>query len=195
MFECEMIYHFWIVASAGRIIWLLIESWQVAEEGIPLPSDKSLCPLCSQKRVSPSVLAASGFVFCYTCICKYITQVCWCLKSLFSPMLALCIHATVCIVIDTLSLLCSWTNSTNVALSRWFRQQSSRSGGSSMIFEVLCSWIFPASLYLIINPMPLKQWWHHYHLVGMCIVFSSYNEQQLPPCNGSLGGCLPWKLS
>ncbi|XP_039133190.1 peroxisome biogenesis protein 12 [Dioscorea cayenensis subsp. rotundata] len=47
---------------------------KVAEEGIPLPSDKSLCPLCSQKRVSPSVLAASGFVFCYTCICKYITQ-------------------------------------------------------------------------------------------------------------------------
>ncbi|KAJ0967517.1 hypothetical protein J5N97_024434 [Dioscorea zingiberensis] len=47
---------------------------KVAADGIPLPPDRTVCPLCSQKRLSPSVLAASGFVFCYTCICKYISQ-------------------------------------------------------------------------------------------------------------------------
>ncbi|KAG8377418.1 hypothetical protein BUALT_Bualt08G0030900 [Buddleja alternifolia] len=47
---------------------------KVAKEGIPLPPDKTLCSLCSQKRVNPSVLAVSGFVFCYTCIFKYVSQ-------------------------------------------------------------------------------------------------------------------------
>ncbi|KAL6550003.1 ubiquitin-protein ligase peroxin 12 [Orobanche minor] len=47
---------------------------KVAKEGIPLPSDKTLCPLCSQKRVNPSVMAVSGFVFCYTCVFKYVNQ-------------------------------------------------------------------------------------------------------------------------
>ncbi|KAL2345823.1 hypothetical protein Fmac_007108 [Flemingia macrophylla] len=47
---------------------------KVAKEGIPLPPDRTNCPLCSQKRVNPSVVTVSGFVFCYGCIFKYITQ-------------------------------------------------------------------------------------------------------------------------
>ncbi|KAI4364541.1 hypothetical protein MLD38_020617 [Melastoma candidum] len=47
---------------------------KVAKEGIPLPSDRKLCPLCSQKRANPSVVTVSGFVFCYACIFKYVSQ-------------------------------------------------------------------------------------------------------------------------
>ncbi|PON32256.1 Peroxisome assembly protein [Trema orientale] len=47
---------------------------QVAKEGIPLPQDRTLCPLCSQKRANPSVVTVSGFVFCYACIFKYVSQ-------------------------------------------------------------------------------------------------------------------------
>ncbi|TKY61348.1 Peroxisome biogenesis protein 12 [Spatholobus suberectus] len=47
---------------------------KVAKEGIPLPQDRTICPLCSQKRVNPSVVTVSGFVFCYACIFKYISQ-------------------------------------------------------------------------------------------------------------------------
>lgn len=47
---------------------------KVAKEGIPLPPDRSVCPLCSEKRVNPSVVTVSGFVFCYACIHKYIFQ-------------------------------------------------------------------------------------------------------------------------
>ncbi|KAI3470692.1 hypothetical protein Pfo_027355 [Paulownia fortunei] len=47
---------------------------KVAKEGIPLPPDRTLCPLCLQKRANPSVMAVSGFVFCYTCIFKYASQ-------------------------------------------------------------------------------------------------------------------------
>lgn len=47
---------------------------KVAKEGIPLPQDRTLCPLCLQKRTNPSVMAVSGFVFCYTCIFKYASQ-------------------------------------------------------------------------------------------------------------------------
>ncbi|KAI9078421.1 hypothetical protein K1719_039640 [Acacia pycnantha] len=47
---------------------------KVAKDGIPLPPDRTICPLCSQKRANPSVITVSGFVFCYTCIYKYITQ-------------------------------------------------------------------------------------------------------------------------
>ncbi|KAF5204811.1 Peroxisome biogenesis protein [Thalictrum thalictroides] len=47
---------------------------KVAEEGIPLPPDRTICPLCSQKRVNPSVVAVSGFVFCYPCIFRYVSQ-------------------------------------------------------------------------------------------------------------------------
>ncbi|KAL1542254.1 ubiquitin-protein ligase peroxin 12 [Salvia divinorum] len=47
---------------------------KVAKEGIPLPPDRTLCPLCLQKRANPSVMAVSGFVFCYTCVFKYTNQ-------------------------------------------------------------------------------------------------------------------------
>ncbi|OWM71664.1 peroxisome biogenesis protein 12 [Punica granatum] len=47
---------------------------KVAKEGMPLPADRTLCPLCSQKRANPSVVTVSGFVFCYPCIFKYISQ-------------------------------------------------------------------------------------------------------------------------
>ncbi|XP_043720628.1 peroxisome biogenesis protein 12 [Telopea speciosissima] len=47
---------------------------KVAKEGIPLPPDRTICPLCSQKRANPSVISVSGFVFCYACIFKYVSQ-------------------------------------------------------------------------------------------------------------------------
>ncbi|CAL0307853.1 unnamed protein product [Lupinus luteus] len=47
---------------------------KAAKEGIPLSPDRTICPLCSQKRANPSVVTVSGFVFCYACIFKYITQ-------------------------------------------------------------------------------------------------------------------------
>nr|CAB3494471.1 unnamed protein product [Digitaria exilis] len=47
---------------------------KVAKDGIPLPPDKTLCPLCCQKRANPSVLSVSGFVFCYSCIFKSVSQ-------------------------------------------------------------------------------------------------------------------------
>ncbi|KAA0049979.1 peroxisome biogenesis protein 12 [Cucumis melo var. makuwa] len=43
---------------------------KVAKEGIPLPPNRTICPLCSDKRANPSVVTVSGFVFCYTCIFK-----------------------------------------------------------------------------------------------------------------------------
>nr|GMD52030.1 peroxisome biogenesis protein 12 [Ipomoea batatas] len=46
----------------------------VAKDGITLPPDRTLCPLCSQKRANPSVVSVSGFVFCYSCIFKYVSQ-------------------------------------------------------------------------------------------------------------------------
>ncbi|GMI79142.1 ABERRANT PEROXISOME MORPHOLOGY 4, PEROXIN-12, peroxin-12 [Hibiscus trionum] len=47
---------------------------KVAKDGIPLPPDRTICPLCSQKRANPSVVTLSGFVFCYACIHKYVSQ-------------------------------------------------------------------------------------------------------------------------
>lgn len=47
---------------------------KVAKEGIPLPADRTLCPLCSQKRANPSAITVSGFVFCYACVFKYVSQ-------------------------------------------------------------------------------------------------------------------------
>ncbi|KAH8491182.1 hypothetical protein H0E87_023354 [Populus deltoides] len=47
---------------------------KVAKEGIPLPPDRTICPLCSQMRANPSVVTISGFVFCYSCIFKYVSQ-------------------------------------------------------------------------------------------------------------------------
>lgn len=47
---------------------------KVAKDGLPLPTDRTLCPLCCQKRNNPSVLSVSGFVFCYSCIFKSVSQ-------------------------------------------------------------------------------------------------------------------------
>eukprot|EP00252_Welwitschia_mirabilis_P020611 TRINITY_DN5085_c0_g1_i1.p1 TRINITY_DN5085_c0_g1~~TRINITY_DN5085_c0_g1_i1.p1 ORF type:complete len:272 (+),score=34.72 TRINITY_DN5085_c0_g1_i1:392-1207(+) len=47
---------------------------KVAETGIPLPRDRTVCPLCSQKRTNPAAISVSGFVFCYPCIYKYVSQ-------------------------------------------------------------------------------------------------------------------------
>lgn len=47
---------------------------KVAKDGIPLPPDRTICPLCSEKRANPSVVTVSGFVFCYACIHKYVSQ-------------------------------------------------------------------------------------------------------------------------
>ncbi|KAI8007649.1 Peroxisome biogenesis protein 12 [Camellia lanceoleosa] len=47
---------------------------KVAKEGIPLPPDRTICSLCSEKRANPSVLTVSGFVFCYACVFKYVSQ-------------------------------------------------------------------------------------------------------------------------
>lgn len=47
---------------------------KVAKEGIQLPSDRTICPLCSERRANPSVVTVSGFVFCYGCIFKYVSQ-------------------------------------------------------------------------------------------------------------------------
>ncbi|KAG5399215.1 hypothetical protein IGI04_021029 [Brassica rapa subsp. trilocularis] len=47
---------------------------KVAKEGIPLPPDRTLCALCSQKRANLSVVTVSGFVFCYSCVFKYVSQ-------------------------------------------------------------------------------------------------------------------------
>lgn len=45
-----------------------------AREGLMLPADISLCPICRQPRTNPTALASSGLVFCYPCIYKHIEQ-------------------------------------------------------------------------------------------------------------------------
>ncbi|XP_057863209.1 peroxisome biogenesis protein 12 isoform X2 [Cryptomeria japonica] len=47
---------------------------KVAENGIPLPPDRTVCPLCSQRRTNPTLIAVSGFVFCYPCIFNYVSK-------------------------------------------------------------------------------------------------------------------------
>ena len=39
-----------------------------APEGVPLPKDRRLCPLCLRPRVNPAVAAPSGFAFCLSCL-------------------------------------------------------------------------------------------------------------------------------
>ncbi|GAB4855344.1 ubiquitin-protein ligase peroxin 12 [Ancistrocladus abbreviatus] len=56
---------------------------KVAKEGVPLPPDRTICPLCLQKRANPSVVTVSGFVFCYACIFKYVSQYKRCPVTLF----------------------------------------------------------------------------------------------------------------
>jgi hypothetical protein len=37
-------------------------------------TQRNLCPICSKKRRNESVLTVSGFVFCYTCIFKFVKE-------------------------------------------------------------------------------------------------------------------------
>ena len=43
-----------------------------AKNGLPLPKDPSLCPLCKEKRTNPTIIATSGYVFCYPCAYKFV---------------------------------------------------------------------------------------------------------------------------
>lgn len=44
-----------------------------APEGLELPEDKTLCPLCLNPRTNPAI-AASGYSFCYPCIFGYVQK-------------------------------------------------------------------------------------------------------------------------
>ncbi|KAI8614366.1 Pex12 amino terminal region-domain-containing protein [Chytriomyces sp. MP71] len=46
------------------------KSIQPHPDGIPLPEDLSLCPLCLQQIKNPAMLV-SGYVYCYTCIYRH----------------------------------------------------------------------------------------------------------------------------
>lgn len=74
---------------------------QVAKGGIPLPADRTLCPLCLQQRANPSVMAVSGFVFCYTCIFKYASQV-------RVPSLAIFCYKLCCLFLILILIFFSW---------------------------------------------------------------------------------------
>eukprot|EP01025_Chloroclados_australasicus_P057694 TRINITY_DN72029_c0_g1_i1.p1 TRINITY_DN72029_c0_g1~~TRINITY_DN72029_c0_g1_i1.p1 ORF type:complete len:137 (+),score=13.59 TRINITY_DN72029_c0_g1_i1:48-413(+) len=43
------------------------------EHGLAVPEDPQLCPVCLRKRIAPSVLSKSGYVFCYKCIFTHVT--------------------------------------------------------------------------------------------------------------------------
>jgi len=45
---------------------------QPNEDGVRLPQNPQLCPLCVKRRVDPTVIATSGYVFCYSCIMGYL---------------------------------------------------------------------------------------------------------------------------
>eukprot|EP01080_Neovahlkampfia_damariscottae_P008364 gene8364-189_t len=45
-----------------------------SKDGIDLPKDCSLCPLCYKKRINPTQLSISGYVFCYKCINDYVNE-------------------------------------------------------------------------------------------------------------------------
>ncbi|KAI9100513.1 Pex12 amino terminal region-domain-containing protein [Phlyctochytrium arcticum] len=40
-------------------------------DGVALPSDSTICPLCEKTRTNPTMLP-SGYVFCYPCVYKYV---------------------------------------------------------------------------------------------------------------------------
>ncbi|CAI5512038.1 unnamed protein product [Closterium sp. Naga37s-1] len=50
-------------------------AFKVAPAGIPVPADRSLCPLCLCRRTNPTAPATSGFIFCYPCIFAYVDKV------------------------------------------------------------------------------------------------------------------------
>ncbi|GJQ14380.1 hypothetical protein GpartN1_g6171.t1 [Galdieria partita] len=45
-----------------------------SSKGIQLPTDRTLCPLCSQPRRNPAVCVSSGYVFCYQCLFTFIER-------------------------------------------------------------------------------------------------------------------------
>lgn len=45
-----------------------------APDGVPLPSDVALCPLCCCPRTNPAMLAVSGYVFCYPCAHHHVLE-------------------------------------------------------------------------------------------------------------------------
>ncbi|CAI5529280.1 unnamed protein product, partial [Closterium sp. Naga37s-1] len=47
---------------------------RVAHAGIPVPADRSLCPLCLCRRTNPTAPGTSGFIFCYPCIFAYVDK-------------------------------------------------------------------------------------------------------------------------
>eukprot|EP01126_Amoeba_proteus_P019165 TRINITY_DN19808_c0_g1_i1.p1 TRINITY_DN19808_c0_g1~~TRINITY_DN19808_c0_g1_i1.p1 ORF type:complete len:337 (+),score=45.82 TRINITY_DN19808_c0_g1_i1:62-1072(+) len=44
---------------------------QIPPKGIPIPVDKSLCPICTKIRTNPA-MSSSGFTFCYPCLFKFV---------------------------------------------------------------------------------------------------------------------------
>jgi hypothetical protein len=42
--------------------------------GVSLPDRAEVCPVCRNATSNPTALAASGYVFCYPCIYRYIEQ-------------------------------------------------------------------------------------------------------------------------
>ncbi|KAJ2853769.1 ubiquitin-protein ligase peroxin 12 [Coemansia erecta] len=42
-------------------------------DGIAVPEDQSICPLCKKQRTNPA-MAPSGYVFCYPCIHKHVSE-------------------------------------------------------------------------------------------------------------------------
>lgn len=42
--------------------------------GVQMPDDPTMCPICRQPRTNPAMAVASGYVFCYPCIFGHISQ-------------------------------------------------------------------------------------------------------------------------
>ena len=43
-------------------------------DGLQLPDDTSVCPICRKKRTNPAMASVSGYVYCYPCIFGSINQ-------------------------------------------------------------------------------------------------------------------------
>jgi len=45
-----------------------------AKNGLELPDDKNLCPICQHPRTNLALLVSSGYVFCYPCIHNFVEK-------------------------------------------------------------------------------------------------------------------------
>lgn len=45
-----------------------------AQGGSSLPQDPSVCPVCCSKRTNPAMAVVSGYVFCYPCLFRHVSQ-------------------------------------------------------------------------------------------------------------------------